>query len=144
MFQKILLCSDGSDRSLTAAEAAAEVAKAHNARLTLLHVCQIPSLHRPFPGAPSLAGPAIDTYVKEMHHAVLIRTLPVLEERGVRCTILEEVGNPADIIARIANQQGYDLIILGSRGVSTEKAQTLGSVCHSVIHNAACPVLVIR
>lgn len=144
MFQRILLCSDGSDRSITAAQAAAELTKLHQAHLTLLHVCQAPSIPSPFPGAPSLSGPVLNSYVLDMHHAVIQRTLPALEQRGVRCEILEEVGNPAEIIARIANQQEFDLIVLGSRGVSTDKAEKLSSVCHSMIHNAACPVLVIR
>ena len=143
MFKRILLCSDGSDRSITAAEVAAEMTKIHQAHLTLLHVCQVPSIHSPFPGAPSL-GHTLDTYVQDMHHAVISRTLPALEQNGARCEVMEEVGNPSDIIARIANQQGFDLVVLGSRGVSTEKAAALGSVCHSVLHNAACPVLVIR
>jgi nucleotide-binding universal stress UspA family protein len=144
MFHKILLCSDGSDRSLTAAEAAAELAKTHRAHLTLLHVCQVPSIEAPFPGAPSFVGPTVDAYVKDMHNAVIRRTLPVIKQAAVCCDIVEEVGNPADIIARVANQQEFDLVVLGSRGVSADKAEKLGSVCHRVIHEAFCPVLVVR
>jgi len=144
MFQNILVCSDGSERSLTAAEIAADMAKMHRAQLTVLHVCQVPSTETPFPGAPSLSGPAVDAYVRDMHTAVLRRTLPLIKESGVCCDVLEEVGNPADVIARVANQQGFDLIILGSRGISNDKAEKLGSVCHRVIHDASCPVLIVR
>ena len=79
-----------------------------------------------------------------MHLAVVERTLPAIKQADVSCEVMEEIGNPADVIARIANQQDYDLIVLGSRGISTDKAEKLGSVCHSVIHNASCPVLVMR
>jgi nucleotide-binding universal stress UspA family protein len=144
MFKRILFCSDGSDRSLDAAEAAAELAKSQRAELTLLHVCNVPAFEAPFPGAPSFAGPAVDGYVSAMHAAVIRRTLPIFSKHSVCCEVMEEVGNPADVIARIANQQGYDLIVLGSRGVSTDRAEKQGSVCHRVIHDAACPVLVIR
>jgi len=144
MFQKILICSDGSDRSLIAAEVAAELAKTYKAELTLLHVCQIPAMEAPFPGAPAFAGPAVDAYVTEMHNAVITRTLPIIRRAGVCCEILTESGSPAEIIARVANQQEFGLVILGSRGVSPDKAEKVGSVCHRVIHDAYCPVLVVR
>jgi nucleotide-binding universal stress UspA family protein len=144
MFQTILVCSDGSEPSLSAAEVAADMAKTHRAELTLLHVCQLPTLETSFPGAPTLSGSAIDAYVQDMHTAVIRRTLPLIKQSGVCCDILEETGNPADVIARVANQQGFDLIIMGSRGVSKEKADKLGSVCHRVIHDASCPVLIVR
>ena len=144
MFTRVLVCSDGSERSLAAAEAAAEISKLHRAQLTLLHVCQVPTTDAPFPGAPLLEGPAIDTYVSAMHSSVLRRTLPVIKQQGVCCNVLEETGVPAEIIARIANQQGFDLVVIGSRGISAEKAEKLGSVCHRVLHDASCPVLVIR
>lgn len=144
MFTKILVCSDGSDRAISAAKQAADLAVFHGAELTLLHVCQIPNVQVPFPGAPSLAGPTLQRYICDMHAAVVSRTLPVIEQAGAHCEILEEAGDPADVIARVANQQDFDLIVLGSRGISTERAQQLGSVCHGVIHNAFCPVLIIR
>lgn len=144
MFRKILLCSDGSDRSLIAAEAAAVLAKTHQAHLTLLHVCQIPSVDAPFPGAPAFVGPAVDAYVTAMHNAVIGRTLPILKRAGVCCEVVEEDGNPADVIARFANQLEFDLVVLGSRGVSAQRAENLGSVCHRVIHDAYCPVLIVR
>ncbi|HLJ55852.1 MAG TPA: universal stress protein [Chthonomonadaceae bacterium] len=57
---------------------------------------------------------------------------------------MTEIGNPAEVIARIANQQEYDVVVLGSRGVSADRAEKVGSVCHRVIHDAYCPVLVVR
>lgn len=144
MFKKILLCSDGSDRALEAAKIAAGLAKTHQAQLTLLHVCPIPNLQPSFPGAPTFEGPALDRYVREMHLAVIERTLPVITEQDVRCAIREETGNPVNVIARVANTQGFDLVVLGSRGFSTERANQLGSVSHGVIHNVCCPTLIVR
>lgn len=144
MFKNILVCSDGSEPSLAAAEVAADMAKTHHAQLTLLHVCQVPTVEASFPGAPTLAGPAVETYIQDMHTAVIRRTLPIIKQSAVCCGIQEETGNPADVIARVANQQDFDLIVMGSRGVSKEKAEKLGSVCHRVIHDASCPVLIVR
>jgi len=144
MFKKILVCADGSNHSLDAVKCAAGLSMVHKATLTLLHVCALPTVREPFPGAPSLSGPAVDSYVRQLHLAVIERALPAIKEAGACCNIKEEVGNPADVIARIANQQDYDLVVLGSRGISTDKAEKLGSVCHAVIHNASCPVLVVH
>jgi nucleotide-binding universal stress UspA family protein len=98
----------------------------------------------PFTGAPSLAGPLLDKYIHDMHTAVLARTLPVIKELGVCCEVIEEVGGPVEVIARIANTQDFDLVVIGSRGVSMEKAEKLGSICHGVIHSVFCPVLIVR
>src|SRR5690349_21381649 len=98
MFKNILVCSDGSEPSLSAAEVAADIAKTHRARLTLLHVCQVPTVEASFPGAPTLSGPAVDAYIQDTHTAVIRRTLPLTKQSAVCCDILEEVGNPADVI----------------------------------------------
>src|ERR1044071_145372 len=117
MFTRILVCSDGSERSLDAARQAAELARSQRASLTLLHVCPVPTLPSPFTGAPTLAGPLLDKYIHEMHQAVLARTIPIMKELGVCCQVIEEVGNPVEVIARIANTQDFDLVVIGSRGV---------------------------
>jgi len=53
-------------------------------------------------------------------------------------------GDPAQIIIEIANRQNYDLIIMGSRGMSAFKELLLGSVSLKVMHHASCPVMVVR
>ncbi|MGC8668356.1 MAG: universal stress protein [Chthonomonadales bacterium] len=144
MFKKILVCSDGSDRAIKAAGVAAELAKSVNAALTMLSVCQIPEVSEPFPGAPTLSLPAVDRYVRDMHLAVVERTLPIIRNAGVPCDILGEVGDPVSVIAQIAESRDFDLIVMGSRGLNTSQAARLGSVSYGVIERAHCPVLVVR
>lgn len=144
MFKNILVCTDGSERALQAARAAAELARACKARLTVLHVCAMPNLEPPFAGAPSLSDTIFDRYVKEMHIAVLERTLPVIKELSVPCDTLERVGDPADVIARTADAQGFDLIVMGTRGVRSSRADELGSVSYGVAHRAHCALLLVK
>ncbi len=59
MFKKILVCIDGSERSVEAARVGAGLAKVHGAALTLLHVFQLPAFKEPFPGAPTFAVPLL-------------------------------------------------------------------------------------
>ena len=144
MFKKILVCIDGSERSIDAARVAAGLAKVHEAALTLLHVFQVPALQEAFPGAPTFALPLLDQYEQDVKQAVMERTLPALREVGNGYDVLEEVGDPVEVIARIADNRGYDLIVVGSRNVAGDKIARLGSISHGVLCRAHCPTLVVR
>jgi nucleotide-binding universal stress UspA family protein len=63
---------------------------------------------------------------------------------GVQPETLLEVGDYAQVIIDTANKGGYDLIIMGSRGLSLFKDLLLGSVSFKVMHHARCPVMVVR
>jgi nucleotide-binding universal stress UspA family protein len=144
MFTKILLCSDGSEGSLKAAQVAVEMAKVHAAELTMLHVCPVPPVNTPFPGAPSFAVPLLESYVEDLHLAVINRTMPVAREAGVRCHVLLEVGDPITVISRIADRCGFELVIMGCRGTNADRGPELGSVSQGVTQRAHCPVLIVR
>jgi len=144
VFKKILLCTDGSDRSLTAAAVAAELALTHKANLTTLHVAQVPAVPEPFTGAPSIAEPLLEEYIRDMHRAVFARTMCVINEHGVFSEVVETVGDPVYEINKLAETIGADLIIIGSRGLTPSSALQMGSVSYGVAHGAPCPVLLVR
>ena len=144
MFNKILLCSDGSERSIQAAAMAADIAKCRGSRLTLLHVCPLPEVDDPFAGAPGLPKHAVEAFIKARHVSVIHRTLGPVKDAGVSCEILEEVGNPVDVIARVADNQEFDLVVMGSRAHKSEKMTELGSVSFGVVQRVHCPVLVVK
>ena len=52
-------------------------------------------------------------------------------------------GNPADVIVRVADEVGADLIVVGSKGMQGTR-RILGSVPNSVAHKAGCHVLVAK
>ncbi len=146
MFTKILLASDGSDYAVRAAQAAAELAKGLGASVTALHVFSMPVMQMAVPGPPGVEiDPAsVSAYMDEVHDSVSRRTGKVLEEAGVKYDVLTEVGHPAEVIVRIAEDDGYDLIVLGSRGMTAFKSFLLGSVSDKVSHHAHCPVLIVK
>ncbi|AZU63570.1 universal stress protein [Neobacillus mesonae] len=53
-------------------------------------------------------------------------------------------GNPPQMILEFVKQNGSDLIIMGSRGLSVLKELHLGSVSHHVVQKATCPVLIVK
>ncbi len=146
MFTKILLASDGSDYALRAARAAAELAKSLGASVTVLHVFTMPTTQMAIPGSPGveMEPGALNTYIEQVQDAVAKRTGRVLDEAGVPYTTLLEAGHPAEVIIRIAEDDGYDLIVMGSRGMSEIKSFLLGSVSDKVSHHAHCPVLIVK
>jgi len=144
MFKKILVCIDGSERSIEAARIAAEMAKVHKAALTLLHTFQIPALKEPFPGAPAFAQPLLEQYERAVKQAVIERTLPAIHAVGNEYDIVEEIGDPIEVIVRVADNRDYDLIVMGGRKMGVDRIAQLGSVSHGVLCRAHCPVLVVR
>lgn len=57
---------------------------------------------------------------------------------------LLKLGDYAQVIIDTADQNNYDLIVMGSRGLSVFKELLLGSVSFKVMHHAKCPVMVVR
>ena len=53
-------------------------------------------------------------------------------------------GIVVDQILRYLAQHPSDLLIVGARGLSASRRVVLGSVSDALVHDAACPVLVVR
>jgi nucleotide-binding universal stress UspA family protein len=44
----------------------------------------------------------------------------------------------------LAEKEGAELIVMGSRGLGCIRRALMGSVSDSIVHHAHCPVLVVR
>jgi nucleotide-binding universal stress UspA family protein len=53
-------------------------------------------------------------------------------------------GNTPETIVEVANASAADLIVMGSRGMTELKSLLLGGVANKVVHQATCPVLLVR
>jgi len=136
---KILLAIDGSDHSMKAARYAAQVARMMGGEILALHC------HRPFPIAPgepyfqmAVAG------IRDSAHRLMDPFITLLKQSGVPFSDKVEEGRAGDLIPRVAEIEGCDVIVMGSRGRSELKGLVLGSVTHRVLRTAPCPVLVVR
>lgn len=63
---------------------------------------------------------------------------------GMRSSGEIREGDPAEQLIRAANEDGADLIVVGSRGLSTLPRLVLGSVARKVLLHADASVLIIR
>ncbi len=146
MFEKILVAIDGSKNSLKALEKAVSLQKLTDAELTLLCVYKHHSL---FEASLSIARPAkadipddalagfakeVVSYAKEQ-----AREMGATKVRG-----FVKSGRPSSTIVKYAQEKGYDLIVVGSKGTNSDRdGLFMGSVAHRVASTAKCPVLVI-
>ncbi len=130
----ILFPIDFSERSSTAVPFVVDMAKRHNANVTLLSI-----VHPHYAGG--LAGsPVIDIEKLRLQaQSELGRTFRT--EFGT--TPVERVsliGDPGDTIARYAQEHNVDLIMMPTHGYGVFRQLLLGSVTSKVLHDAHCPV----
>lgn len=139
MFKKILVVVDGSKTMEETVRFACDLAKMAGGTMTLIHAVALPTpvgSSVPFDSAP------LEQFAKK----VLEAALKMAEGSGCRAdTILEtDYGNSGHIIARIAQEKGFSLIVIHARGHSKVESLLLGSVSDTVAHRAPCPVLIVR
>lgn len=71
-----------------------------------------------------------------------IRTF--LDQQGREATFLSKSGPVADVIARTAEDDKFDLVMMGSHGHSELGTLVLGSVATRVLASCRTPVLLVR
>jgi nucleotide-binding universal stress UspA family protein len=137
MMKKILVPVDGSKYSNEAVQYACSIAQKFNSELILLHV--IPDIL-----SDGDAGFIDYKPLEEAARKKIDAAKEILASNGLRASTRMESGPTADTIINIAEEEAADLIVIGSRGLSTAKRFLLGSVSNSVSHHAPCPVLIVR
>jgi nucleotide-binding universal stress UspA family protein len=74
--------------------------------------------------------------------ALLEKQAAILRAAGFETELLLELGSPRQEIPRIANEQGFQLLVIGRHAGTGEIRDVLfGSVANYVLHNVHCPVL---
>jgi nucleotide-binding universal stress UspA family protein len=131
---KMLVAIDGSKNADKGLEYAVQLAQKHGSKITLLNV-EEDKLFRLEPKAIEGVGKCI------LCDAVAART-PQIKEVDFDQRL--EFGSPAKTITKIAKKENYDLIIVGSRGLSSVKRFFLGSVSDDVSMHSRCSVLIAR
>jgi nucleotide-binding universal stress UspA family protein len=53
-------------------------------------------------------------------------------------------GHVSETVLAYIESHRVDLLVMGSRGLSTSSRFLLGSVSDAVVHHALCPVLIVR
>ena len=137
MFETIVLAVDGSEHAERAVSVAGEIARRFGGEVVVLHVRE----HQ------VTWGEDIDVESEREAMELVDRVVRELKqtETNVRSEVVRvPAGHVGHEIVRVAEHEGADLIVMGTRGLSGWERVLVGSVADRVVHLAACPVLVVR
>jgi nucleotide-binding universal stress UspA family protein len=127
--------TDGSETASEAVRQAAEFARRFDAKLVLLSAFK--------DDAPATGGDETQWAYNPAAQLreILSRTETEMNEQGIACSTLVDEGDPADVLVRLADDCGADVLVIGNKGM---QRRVLGSVPKSVAHNADCSVFVVK
>jgi nucleotide-binding universal stress UspA family protein len=155
-FCRILLVTDGSPSSQSAARYLGKFPVPPDADISVMHV--LPPMLPAIMMEPALGGwqtvyaiptaPEKDTILekKELRagEALLRKTRSLLQHYGIESTSILARGDAATEILDHASKNRVELIVAGSRGLSQFKSLWLGSVSRKLVHYADCSVLIVK
>jgi nucleotide-binding universal stress UspA family protein len=147
-FKKILVPVDGSHQSLHAEEVAALIAKRFESRVAAIHVIPYDLLHawstQRFP-IPSSISTEIRDWFFQKRNEIVRDAEALFKEKDIEVDArLIQYEDPAETILELAENEGYDLIVMGNRGNTEVEAYSLGSIAEKVSRHAECPVLIVK
>ena len=135
---------DDSEPAMRAVQAAADIAMEEGAELRIAHVVQVPSIDSWAYEETAHAGTVHAHSLREHADDALSAAVRLAKAKHPDLEVSTEVlyGSPGRAIADLGSTAG--LVVVGSRGRGGFKGLLLGSVSHNVIHNAECPVMIVR
>lgn len=139
VYNRILIAIDGSNNSKRAAKHAAWLASVNpEASIVALYVLNYDRTR---------TDVIQDADVQDLHlyRSELIE--PILDEfkkKQVKYELVIRHGESGPTIVSFADEESFDLVIIGSRGLNSFQEMLLGSVSHKVAKRVSAPVLIIK
>ena len=137
-FKKILVALDGTTNSFRGLDSAIYLARQFQTTITGLYV--IP-MDKPYPSDPI-------TSMEKLFLKNAAKFMEKAKKKAAQNNILfvEKVvyGDDGVEIVRIAKRGNFDIIIIGSRGISVVKEIFIGGTSNYVLHKAPMPVLIVK
>ena len=139
--KRILVATDGSAQAFRALNEAIYIAALCDSQITLLMTVDLNEHVSAFEQV-SMSG-YVSAELKIAAYQFLADLMHVIPPEVPAHTRVES-GDPADTIIEVAEQEESDLIVIGSRGMSSLKSFFMGNVSEQVLRRASCPVLVSK
>jgi nucleotide-binding universal stress UspA family protein len=143
MFRKITVAVDGSTHANEALDIAVDLAKRYGSDLSILAVAPLTPVYV----APNEPFVATNVPVSDLprYRAIVEAAVKRAEGGGVSSvTGVATDGVVIDELLGHLDEHPTDLLVVGSRGLSTTQRIFLGSVSTAMVNHAPCPVLVVR
>jgi nucleotide-binding universal stress UspA family protein len=141
MYSRIVVGTDGTDRSLIAVNHAAKLAAAVGAEL---HIVAAATPDEPGGGTGSTMTMAIARLSDRAAKTAAKIGHDVSKRHGVRVVEHPQVGEAASVLLAVSESIGADLIVVGNKGANRRSHQSTGSVANRLSRQATCPVLTVH
>lgn len=147
MTESILVASDASPAANRALGVAIDMAQKHGATLDIIYVVrdmQLPANLRKMAEIENMADARGDVLMF-VANQVLSDASERAKKNGIeRVRTYVGKGDPAGAIINHAKRRNIDLVILGTRGLSSAKGYILGSVSRKVVNLCKVNCLIVR
>jgi len=141
--KKILVAVDGSEHAEKAMLKAKELGELNNCEVTLLNVVDDVIANNPYIVAKDQQEVIEKAFVDE-GETVLKEALEKFEPySGIVNTELK-YGEPAKTIIEKAENEDYNLVVMGSRGLNAFSRAMLGSKSNKVVNHIGVSVLIVK
>ncbi len=141
-YASIVVGTDGSPTAERAVRQASTIAAAEAARIVIVTAYTPTGTHH----TDAAAVPADLRFVlsdRVQAEELAERGRGIAKDAGVGKVVVQAIsGDPASVLLEAANDFDADLIVVGSKGLTSHAHFILGSVASSVAHHAPCDVLV--
>ena len=137
MYKHILVAVDGSDNSLRAMEDAIKVASAES-QIEILYVS--PTGHI---ASEILKASTLDEF-NEQNREKVAREEAAVKASGIAYKVTIECGEAGKVIAKYANDNDVNLVVIGCRGLNAMQEMVFGSVSTYVMKNVNCSCLLVK
>jgi nucleotide-binding universal stress UspA family protein len=141
MYSRIVVGTDGTDRSLIAVDHAARLAAAFAAELHVVSAAS-PS---DAPARPPSEMPALMARLSDASAKTAAKIGHDASKRhGVRVVEHPEVGEPATVLMAVADAIDADLIVVGNKSMTGQIRKFTGSVPSRLAHQSSRPILIVH
>ena len=138
--RKILVPVDGSENSRRALEQAISMSGA-GCLITIVHVIDVPPTV--YVESQKLLNEIMGKF-REESTRILDQFKSIAQKSGVAVDAVALEGDAAQSIVDYAQKGGFDMIVMGSRGLGKLQGLILGSTSRKVLHQARCPMLIVK
>jgi nucleotide-binding universal stress UspA family protein len=140
MYETILVPTDGSPGADAAAAHAVDLAKIHGATIHALYVVDV----RMSPISAGMDHDEVVALVDESGERPTASVLDRAERAGVPAVEAIRLGVPHRVIEEYAEDEGADLVVMGTHGRTGIEHALVGSVTERVVRTLDVPVLTIH
>ena len=142
--KRILCPVDFSDNSRKAAAVARKYASLFSADLSVVNVVPSYLIKEKWPVWKKLGEAEKEKFDETVRSEAERKLDAFCSEMEIETKGAITQGHPGEAIVALAGEGGYDLIVIGARGLSYVESVLIGGTTEAVLKSSPCPVLVVH